>query len=492
MNNKIIINAVDPDECRIASVKNSKLVEFQIETSAKAITRGNIYKGIITRVEPSLQAVFVDYGAQRHGFLQQHEIHHDYFQDNPSKDRSLSNLIKRGQELLVQVTKDPFMKKGAMLTTFISLPGRYVVLMPGSKNRGVSRKIDDENERSRLKELMGNLKLPDDFGIIMRTAVGGCTKKSITKDLNYLLRLWKDIKKKVQDIKAPDLLYKERTLVVRSLRDYFTSDVSEILVDDKTVCNEVSAFIKIISPKHIKNVKLYKGKKPIFTKFQLEEQITSIFNSRVNLKSGGSIVIEQTEALVAIDVNSGKANKAFSIEETASKTNIEAAEEIARQLHLRDLGGLIVLDFIDMRESKHKLEVEKTMKFHLKADKAKTKIGKISKFGLMEMSRQRLRPSIEYSSFKPCKYCNGKGQVPSPEMSGLGFLRKLRLETLKSEISCVEGILPHDVASYLLNKKRKEILELETMREISIVIRGEDGMMPGDDKIICSFKTSSN
>jgi len=492
MSNKIVINAVDPDECRVANVKNSKLVEFQVETATKEILHGNIYKGVVTRVEPSLQAVFVDYGGQRHGFLQKNEIHQDYFQDNPSKDHSISNLVKRGQELLVQVTKDPFMKKGAMLTTFISLPGRYVVFMPGSKSRGVSRKIGDEEERERLKKLMGSLTLSDDFGLIIRTAGIGCTKKQITKDLNYLLRLWKDIQQRVNNENAPSLLYKESNLVVRSLRDYFTTDITEILVDDESVCKEVRAFIRIISPKSVKNVKHYKGKKPIFTKFQLENQIASIFKSRVNLKSGGSIVIEQTEALVAVDVNSGKANKGASIEQTALETNLEAAEEIARQLHLRDLGGLVVLDFIDMKDSKHKLKVEKAMKTHVKADKAKTKIGKISKFGLMEMSRQRIRPSIEHSNFTPCQYCHGKGQVPSPEMLGLGFLRKLKLETLKNEIICVEGIVPPDVASYLLNKKRKVILSLETTRGINITIKGDGTMVPGDDKITCTFKPSSD
>ncbi|MDY6790336.1 MAG: Rne/Rng family ribonuclease [Thermodesulfobacteriota bacterium] len=485
MSNKILINAVDPEECRIAKVKESKLEEFHIESASKEITHGNIYKAVITRVEPSLQAVFVDYGAQRHGFLQKHEIHSDYFQDNTSGDRSINHIAKRGQELLVQVTKDPFMKKGAMLTTFISLPGRYLVLMPGSENRGISRKIEDEDERNRLKEIIAKLKLPPGFGIIVRTAGMTCTKTLLTKDLKYLMRLWKTIKKNVMKEKAPCLLYKERNLVLRSIRDYFTPDITEILIDDGLVFQEVKKFIKIISSRHAKIVKHYKGDKPIFTKYQLENQIASIFESRVPLKSGGSIVIEPTEALVSIDVNSGKATRKKSIEQTALQTNIEAAEEITRQLRLRDLGGLIIIDFIDMKDQKHRLEVERAVKTQVKNDKARTKVGKISRFGLMEMSRQRIRPSIEFGSFEPCKLCRGKGVTPSTETLVLRFIRKLRLESLGNDISKVKGIVPVDVADYILNKKRKEILDLELSRNINIVIEADRSMIPGESNIIC-------
>jgi len=484
MSSKILINAVDPAECRIAKVKDSKLEEFHIESAAREITHSNIYKGIIVRIEPSLQAVFVDYGVERHGFLQKHEIHSDYFQDSDSGNRSITGIVKQGQELLVQVTKDPFMKKGAMLTTYISLPGRFIVLMPGSEGLGVSRKIEDEEERKRLKEIISTIKIPEGFGIIVRTAGIGCTKAQISGDLAYLLRLWKNIKGNVMKVKAPALLYKERNLVVRSIRDYFTPDVNEILIDDPAVHREAKDFIKIISPKHSMIVKLYKEDKPIFTKFQLESQIDSIFESRVKLKSGGSIVIEQTEALVAIDVNSGKATQAKSVEQTALATNLEAAEEIARQLRLRDLGGLIVIDFIDMRDSKHNLEVEKNLKTFVKDDKARIKFGKISRFGIMEMSRQRIRPSIEFGSFEPCKHCHGKGVIPSPETQGLSFLRKLNLETLKDEIAAVKGTVPANVADYLLNKKRKEILDLETRRNLSIHIEGSNTMFPGESEII--------
>jgi len=485
MSSKILINAVDPEECRIAKVKDNTLEEFQIESAAREIIHGNIYKAIITHIEPSLQAAFVEYGSDRHGFLQKHEIHKDYFLDSPTGNQSINNIVKRGQEILVQVSKDPVMNKGAMLSTYISLPGRYIVLMPGSHSRGISRKIEAEDERKRLKDIINALKMPDEFGIIIRTAGVGCTKTRLAKDLSYLLRLWKNIKNNVSKQQAPALLYKDRNLALRAIRDYFTPDVSEILIDDAAVYNDVKDFVKIISPKQTKIVKLFKGVKPIFTKHQLEDQIASIYESQVKLKSGGYIVITQTEALVSIDVNSGKATQKKSVEATALQTNIEAAEEVARQLRLRDLGGLVVIDFIDMRESKHKSEVERAVKNFVKTDKAKTKIGRISKFGLMEMSRQRLRPSIEYGSFETCRHCQGKGLVPSTETLVLGFLRQLRIETLKEKISSVKGVVPLEVADYILNKKRREILDLEERRGLSITIEGNSSVAPGKSKIIC-------
>lgn len=485
MSTKILINAVDAEECRIAKVKDSKLEEFQIDSSIKEITHGNIYKGIITHIEPGLQAAFVDYGAEKHGFLQANEIHSDYYQDTQAGDRSIKNIIKRGQELLVQVSKDPVMHKGAYLTTFISLAGRFLVLMPGSKNQGISRQIEDEDNRDRIRNMIAKLSLPKGFGIIVRTAGADCNKSSLVKDLGYLLKLWKIIKKKGVKEGAPALLYKERNLSVRSIRDYFTADVTEILIDDPTIYHEVRDFVKIISPKNTKIVKLHREDKPIFTKHQLENQIASIFESRVNLKSGGSIAIQQTEALVSIDVNSGKGSHRGSIEQTALMTNLEAAEETARQLRLRDLGGLIVLDFIDMKDPKHKLEIERAVKRHLKEDKARTRVGKISQFGLMEMSRQRIRPSIDFGTFESCRYCLGKGMTPSIEVLSLRFLRKLRLETLKHDINSVKGIVPLEVADYLLNRKRKEILDLEVRRNLSIKIEGVTHMVPGDSEIVC-------
>lgn len=484
MNSIILINAFDPEECRIAKVTDKKLEEFYIESASKESIQGNIYKGVITRVMPSLQAVFVDFGAERHGFLQKHEIHSDYFQDSAGGDHSITNLVKRGQELLIQITKDPSLQKGAMLTTYISLPGRYIVLMPGSVTKGISRKIESEAERKRIKELIHNLTLPEGFGMIVRTVGSDGTKTVLNKDLRYLLRLWKNIKKKGMEQKPPALLYKERNLAFRSIRDHFTPDVSSILIDNEEAFNEIKDFVKMISAKHARIVKLYTEQEPIFTKHNVEDQIASIFESRVHLKSGGTIVISQTEALVAIDVNSGKATQKKSIEKTALQTNLEAAEEVARQLRLRDMGGLIVIDFIDMMSTKNKLEVEKTLKRNLKNDKARTNVGRISRFGLVEMSRQRIRPSIEFTSYETCGHCHGKGLTPSVETLALRFLRKLQLDTLKDKHACTKATLPTAVADYLLNRKRRELSALEARRNCSIIIEGKSDMPPDESRVM--------
>ena len=486
---KILINAVDPEECRIALIKGRNLESFHIETTAGEITRGNIYKGVVTRVEPSLQAAFIDYGAEKNGFLQQHEIHSDYYVDKPLSDKKkppgIQHLIHRGQELLVQVTKEPLVNKGAMVTTYISLPGRYIVLMPGGKSSGVSRKIEDEKERERLKNIIDSLNVPDNFGTIVRTAAQNQRKQELSKDISYLLRLWRNINKQGVKAPAPCLLYKERHVAIRAIRDRFTSDVKEILTDNKDLFQDVKHFMRIISPRSRKIVKLYKDPQPIFTKYEIEDQISSIFASRVPLKSGGHVVINPTEALVAIDVNSGKATHKGSMEETAFAINMEAAAEIASQLRLRDLGGLIVIDFIDMRDRKHKLAVEKVMKQDTKLDKARVSVGKISKFGLMEMARQRIAPSVEYGSFMPCPRCQGKGLVPSAERLALEFLRRLRSETLKNDFTRVKGIVPSNVAYYLLNKKRRELLDLEMRRNLTITIEEDPVMQPGENRIIC-------
>ena len=488
MTSKILINAVDPEEVRLAIVKDSLLEEFHIETAGREILHSSIYKGVITRIEPSLQAVFVDFGADRHGFLQKQEIHSDYFQDGPQNGTSIQNLVKRGQELMVQVTKDPIMKKGAMLTTYISLPGRYAVLMPGSSSRGISRKIEEETERGRLKEIVEKLNLPEGFGIIVRTAGQGCTKTKLTKDVRYLLRLWKNITSRAVKASAPCTLYKDRNLAVRSIRDHFTPDIKEILIDNEAIHQEVKNFVHIIAPKQTKIVKFHKSDKPLFTRFQLEDQIATIFGNRVALKSGGSIVLERTEALVAIDVNSGKGTQKKNIEDTALMTNLEAATEIARQLRIRDLGGLIVVDFIDMRDQKHRNQVEKALRASMKQDRARVKIGRISKFGLLELSRQRLRPSIDFGSMETCTHCGGKGQVPSTESLGLRFLRKLKLETLKEGIRQVTAELPAPVSAYLLNRKRRELSDLEVKRAIGITIIPRTDLIPGQMEVIYDRK----
>ncbi len=489
MTKKILINALDPDENRIATIKDNKLEQFHIETTARTVTQGNIYKGIVIRVEPSLQAVFVDYGAPKNGFLQKNEIHKDYFQDIKSGSKALFNLIKKGQELIVQVTKDPISTKGAMLTTYISLPGRLSVLMPGNSTRGVSRKINDEDERKRLVNIVKTMKIDDGFGMIVRTAGKSSTKTMFNADLRYLMRVWKNIDKKAIKENAPSLLYKEQTLAVRSLRDYFTSDVNEILIDSAEIFKEVKDFITVIAPKQKNIVNLFKGEKPIFTKYQLEDQIASIYKKEASLKSGGFLVVEQTEALVSIDVNSGKSTKKKNIEETAFHTNLEACEEVARQLRLRDMGGLIVIDFIDMKERKHKAKITTALKKHLKSDKAKTKVGGITKFGLMEMSRQRIRHAITFGSYETCRYCKGRGQIPSVETQGLALLRQLNLKALKPDIKEIKVVVPEDVALYLLNKKREELIEIESKREVLVTIegcsnKGHSNMIPGENNII--------
>jgi len=484
MTTKILINALDSDENRIVALVDNKLEQFHIETTAKEVTQGNIYKGIVTRVEPSLQAVFVDYGAAKNGFLQKNEIHKDYFQDVEKGEKALFNLIRKGQEMIVQVTKDPINQKGAMLTTFVSLPGRLSVLMPGTDTKGVSRKITDETERKRLIGIIKKMEIPSGFGMIVRTAGKDTTKTMLMADLKYLMRVWKNIDKEALNNTAPSLLYREQTLAVRSLRDYFTSDVNEILIDNPEIYKEVLDFMDVIAPKQKRIVKLFTGEKPIFTKYQVEDQIASIYKKEVALKSGGFIVIEQTEALVSIDVNSGKSTKKKNIEETAFHTNFEACEEVARQLRLRDLGGLIIIDFIDMKDSRHKAEITKTLKKHLKADKAKTKVGGITSFGLLEMSRQRIRHSITFGSYETCRHCNGRGQIPSVETQGLAFLRQLNLKTLKPEIKEVSGQVPVEVAGYLLNRKRHELSEIEEKRNVFITIEGDQTMVSGENRII--------
>ncbi len=485
MNRKILINALDPDVSRIASVVDNKLDQFHIETLAKQATKGNVYKGTITRVEQSLQAVFVDYGVEKNGFLQKNEIHPDYFQDEDTKDKSLFHLLKKGQELIVQVVKDPVGQKGAMLTTFISLPGRFGVLMPGSKTRGVSRKIEDDDERKRLLKIIKSIKMPEGFGMIVRTAGKNATKTQLNSDLRYLMRVWKNIDKLSMKNEAPCLLYKEQSLAVRSLRDYFTTDIQEILIDNPETYKEVRDFMAMNAPKQKQIVRLFRGQKPIFTKHQLEEQIASIFKREVPLKSGGFLVIEQTEAMVTIDVNSGKSTKLKNIEETAFHTNMEAAQEVARQLRLRDMGGLIVVDFIDMKERRHKAEITKTLKKHLKGDKAKTKVGGITSFGLLEMSRQRIRHSITFGSYETCIHCNGRGQVPSVETQGLALMRQLNLKTLKSGVSQVTAKVPMEVAYYVLNKKREELLEIEQKRNVIVQIEIDPSMISGDHSLVC-------
>lgn len=472
---KMLINASEQEEYRIAIVEEGQLLEYYTDSSMKKLTRGNIYKGVITNLESSLQAAFVEFGSERNGFLQINEIHPEYYQEEWLERGwpDIRKVLKKGQELLIQVTKEASGNKGAAVTTFISLAGRYIVLSPGRDNIGVSRSIVDEEERQRLKTVMNDLTSDPGFGYIVRTAAEGRTKSEIKRDLNHLRRLWEEMRKKVPDMPAPSLVHQEEDLTMRTIRDHFSSEIKEILIDDPEIYKKAREYMKVISPRYQKVVKQYKEDRPILSKHQIEDQLQNIFSERVKLKSGGSLVINQTEALVAVDVNSGRATKESRLENTAFKTNMEAAEEVARQLRLRDLGGLIVIDFIDMRENAHNRQLEKAFKAEIKKDKAKIELGRISKFGLMEMSRQRLRPPIEFGTFQTCDACGGRGVVRTPEVTALAVLRSITQRASKGQVTEVTGSLNPAVTSYLLNQKRAELLDLEKRFNIHISLEGD-------------------
>ncbi|MFP5212083.1 MAG: ribonuclease E/G, partial [Acidobacteriota bacterium] len=457
----MIINAVHPEEFRVAFVEGQTLEAFFIETATRGKVVGNIYKGIITHVQPSLQAAFVNYGMSRNGFLPFPEIHPEYYQKEVEEPVKIQDVIKPGQEVLVQVVKEEIGNKGALLTTYISLAGRDVVLMPGQAQRGVSRKIEDEAQRDRLKELAKDLKIPEEFGIIIRTAAESRTKREVAKDFNHLMKLWDQIRKEVQESTAPSLIYKEQDLAIRVIRDYFSAGVKTILVDDKDAYKQVKDFLGIISPRHQNSVRLYKEDTPICGKYNLEDQIEQIYRKKVPLKSGGYLFIDSTEALVAIDVNSGRTSSDGDLEETVYKVNMEAATEIPRQLRLRDLGGLIVVDFIDMRDNRHTREVERRFKEEVKKDKAKITLGRISRFGLLELSRQHLGLNIMRGSYKECPTCQGIGLVRSSEATAICYLRKIWQTLAQKKPASIKATFFSPVASYLLNQKRVDISGLE-------------------------------
>ncbi len=489
MAKKMLINATHPEENRVAIVEDGILTELDIEIAGKEQTRGNIYKAAVVRVEPGLQAAFIDYGGERFGFLQMGEIHPSYFRDGEGRNGGearrprINDVLRRGQELLVQVVKEERGTKGAALTTFISLPGRFMVLMPESDTKGVSRKIEEESQRKKLKEAMASLDLPPNMGYIVRTAGIGQKKEELRRDFNYLVRVWEKIGLEARQAKAPALIYKESNLVIRSIRDYFAAEMDEVLVDDPRVYQEAKDFFQQVMPEFARLVKLHQEKRPIFARYQIEEQIETISKNKVPLPSGGSIVIDATEALVAVDVNSGKMAGEQNIESTAYKTNMEAAAEAARQLRLRDLGGLIVLDFIDMRDRKHIREVEKCLKDALKSDKARVTVGRISQFGLLEMSRQRIKAALAEGSYLACPHCGGSGRIKSAEAQAIAFLRKIHAAVAKGQIARVEGEIPLDVATYLLNIKREELLELERQHLMTIVIKGRPDFLAGQSEL---------
>jgi ribonuclease E len=488
MTTKMLINALEPEEYRVAFIKDGMLDEFHIETSTAEQIRGNIYKGLVERIEPRLQACFVNFGSEKNGLLPADEIHPEYYQttrrDKGQKDiPPIGNLVKKGQELLVQVTREMPGRKGAHLTTYLSLAGRYLVLTVGRTTNGISRKIEDDKERQRLKSIMGRLKLPEEIGYIVRTVAAGQNKRELSRDLNRLLRIWKDIKTRAKKSAPLSVIHKEQDVCLRTLRDYYNSEVSEILVDDKETHDRIKEYMKIISPRRKGRVRQYKSNRPIFDQYQVESQIESIYRNQVQLKSGGYIVIDATEALISIDVNSGRAKVGKNIESMAYKNNLEAASEVARQLRLRDMGGLVVIDFIDMRDRKHVREVEKVLREELRKDRAKTDTSNISKFGLMELSRERLRPSIESRSYRTCHYCQGRGTIMSVESAAVSLLRRIWMGLWKGGVREVKGVLPLDVAAYLQNRKRRELAELEDRYGVAIVLEGNPALAPGEGKL---------
>jgi ribonuclease E len=468
---RMLINATQAEERRLAIVDGQKLLDYEIEIEGREQRKGNIYKAVVTRVEPSLEACFVDYGEERHGFLPFKEISRQYFAAGVSVNQArINDVIKEGQELLVQVEKEERGNKGAALTTFVSLAGRYVVLMPNNpRGGGVSRRIEGE-DRQDLKAALDQLEYPNGMSIIARTAGIGRDAPELQWDLNYLLKLWNAIDGAAKGGKGAYLIYQESSLVIRAIRDYFNSDIGEILIDTDDIFEQAHQFMSHVMPEHGHRVKRYRDDAPLFSRFQIEHQIETAYSRTVNLPSGGAIVIDQTEALVAVDVNSARAIKGGDIEETATRTNLEAADEVARQARLRDLGGLIVIDFIDMDESKNRREVENRLRDALRQDRARVQFSAISKFGLLEMSRQRLKPMLSEGSSIPCPRCGGSGHIRDTESSALQILRIIQEESLKDSTAAVLVQVPVEVASFLLNEKRTEITKIELKQRINVLL----------------------
>lgn len=495
---EMLINVTEAQENRIAVVDNGSLEELYIERSATTSHVGNIYKGVVVNVEPAIQAAFIDFGAGKNGFLHVSDLHPKYFlrkgedytehigKRKALKDRPpIQQCVKRGQNLIVQVTKEGINTKGPTLSTYLSLPGKYVVMMPWMHNLGVSQKIEDEQERARLRTILDEIQVPQKTGFILRTASAGCSKKDVQKDVEYINRLWNAIQKRIDTEAAPSELYRESDLVIRTIRDIFNNSISRIICDSESVCKRIRDFLSIIQPRMMKRVSYYDGKIPIFHKYKIEEEIRKINLKRVELRSGGSIVIEQTEALVAIDVNSGKYTKHENAEQTALKINTEAAKEIARQLKLRDLGGLIICDFIDMRDAKNRREVEKAFRNALATDRARSRILKISAFGIIEMTRQRMRPSLQLSHYLKCPHCAGSGMIKSPETAAIEIIRTLNMAAARKEAKKIIMTVAPEIADFLLNQRRAVIAKIESTEQKQILIKADRSCPAEQFNIIC-------
>ena len=467
---RMLFNATQPEELRVAIVDGQKLIDLDIESVGKGQRKSNIYKAVITRLEPGLEAAFVDYGGDRHGFLPYKEISLAALEDQPEGAHRIHEHLREGQELIVQVDKDERGNKGAALTTYISLAGRYLVLMPNNpRGGGISRRVNAD-ERAELRDIISRLQMPEGMSIIARTAGIGRNEEELQWDLNYLTQLWHAIEEAANNQSGVFLIYQESSLVIRAIRDYFYHEIGEILIDNPEIYEQARQFMTHVMPNNVDRLKLYQDDIPLFSRFQIEHQIETAYSRQVSLPSGGSIVIDHTEALVSIDVNSAKAIRGTDIENTALNTNLEAAEEIARQLRLRDLGGLIVIDFIDMEVARNQREVEIRLQEALHVDRARIQVGKISRFGLLELSRQRLRPSLGESNYITCTRCHGTGHIRGTDSSALHVLRIVQEEAMKENTSALHVQLPVDVATYLLNEKRAEIHNIEARLKVNIIL----------------------
>jgi len=484
MAREMLINVAEREECRVAVVENGTLEELYVERSSAGIHVGNIYKGRIVNIESGIQAAFIDFGTGRNGFLHVSDLHPQYFpsgREYPAesigrrkslRERPLiQNCLRKGQEIVVQVTKEGLKTKGPTLSTYLALPGKYLVMMPWMRKHGVSHKIEDEPERNRLRQILDECDPPKGHGFIIRTAGEGCSKRDVQNDLNYLKRLWRAIEKRIEGEGAPAELYQESDLVIRTLRDIFNSKISRIVCDSDSMARKMRDFLSIATPRLTQRVVLYDGKVPLFHKYGIEGEIAKIQSRRVEMPGGGSIVIEQTEALVAIDVNSGRYRKETNAEQTAYETNITAAREIARQLRLRDLGGLIICDFIDMRNARHRKDVERAFRTAVRLDRARTKILGISRFGIVEMTRQRMRPSLQLSTYLTCPHCGGAGFVKSHESMAIEVMRMLSLAGSNDRVKRVELLVSPEIAEYLQNEKRTAIAQVEQGSDKRVVIR---------------------
>ena len=476
----MLINADQPEECRAVVIENGKLDEIIVEHSSHELVKGNIYLGVVTRVEPAIEAAFVDIGKKKYGFLPFKDVlPESYLQTGEKKARTrIQDVMIRGQKLLVQVVKESRDAKGPSLTNAVTIPGRFLVLMVSSDSSGISRKIEDESERKKIKQLMSDLGVPASMGVIIRTAGVGRTKTELQKDIQALLKIWETIETQFadQNTKAPSLLYEGPDMVVRTVRDHFSNEMTEVLVDNKESFDSLNEFMKLVMPRMRNRVKFYQNTKPLFSLHNVEEQIESIYKRRVELPSGGSIIIDVGEAMVSIDVNSGRTTGASALEETAIKTNLEAAEEITRQLRLRDLGGLIVIDFIDMFQKKNKALLEKQVKLSCKRDRARINISRISRFGLLEMSRQRLAPPVKEGIFSSCQHCGGTGHVKTDSSSALSVIRKIQEHLSTGNVKVLQVRISTQVTNYLLNHKTKALMELELKHGVDIKFETEENL----------------